>query len=338
MKERDDALRLLMSAMRGGLPEDSRWLEVVDIANRGWLVPALYLALERNDCLSRIRDEVRDYLALIHDRNRERNRRLRAQLIDTLRALNATGVQPVLLKGAITLFSGEETEWRSRMMSDLDIHIEADDMPAARAALTKIGYRETDSAHNLARPDDAGVLSLHGLPNARSRPYLSGKPETWAPLVERDEVTARVPTPTARALHLLVHDMIKEGDYWRLRINLRHLHDLALLSDAIDWNGVASALRDPAGRGSLALQLLALRELFGVDVPPPLSGGGVHKLRHRARLRAASKGPAASIARLIGRLSWGYRRFRESYSWRGAGDFTSRVRHNLAAPPKGSTL
>ena len=76
MNKRGDPLRLLMSAMRGSLPDESRWLEVVDIANRGWLVPALYVALEREDCLSRIPDEVRDYLALIHDRNRERNRRL----------------------------------------------------------------------------------------------------------------------------------------------------------------------------------------------------------------------------------------------------------------------
>lgn len=327
-----------MAAMRGRLPDESRWLEVVDIANRAWLVPALYVALERVDCLSRIPDDVRDYLGLIHDRNRERNRRLRAQLVETLRALNGAGIHPVPLKGAITLFTGEEMEVRSRMMSDLDVHIEPAEMPAAKAALAAIDYRETESGHNLARPDDAAVLSLHGVPNARSRRYLSGKPESWAISVERDDVTALVPTPTARALHLVVHDMIKEGDYWRLRINLRHLHDLSFLSDAVDWNGVASALRDPAGRGSLALQLLALRDLFGVDVPPAFSASRAHRLRHRARLRAAGQGAAASTARLVGRLAWGYRRFRESYAWQGSGDFARRVRHNMVAPAKGSTL
>ena len=331
-------LRALAALFQGELPEEAEWSRIIDLANRAWLTPAVHVALEKHGRLAEIPDAVRDYIAVLHERNVERNGRLRSQLIEALGALNRASIEPILLKGAVSLFVGDEAKVGSRMISDLDISIEPYQAAAAAAALRNIGYGATDNPREFARTIDVGVVEFHDRPNFRSERYLSGDLRQSAPLIKREGVSAHVPTATARALHLIVHDMIKEGDYWRLRINLRHLHDLSFLSDAVDWNGVASALRDPAGRGSLALQLLALRDLFGVDVPPAFSASRAHRLRHRARLRAAGQGAAASTARLVGRLAWGYRRFRESYAWQGSGDFARRVRHNMVAPAKGSTL
>lgn len=341
MKQRSNSVRLVTSALSGAIPARSEWLPLIELASRGWLVPGLYVAFERAGCLNDVPDFVRGYLALLHDRNAERNRRLRAQLIETLAALNAAAIEPVLLKGAIHLFCGDTATIRSRMISDLDINIVPEQIADAKEALVKLGYRETDNPRELGRSDDVGVIEIHERPHVRSQRYLSGDLGLSAPVVERELVRARVPTPTAHATHLIVHDMIKEGDYWRLTINLRHLHDLSFLArsaEGIDWQRVANTFTDRSGKGALAMQLRALRDLFGVESPSHLRGGFLDKMRHELRLQAAGEGVAGWLLRLAGKLLWGFHRFSESYTWQGCRDLTRRVRWRLACPAKGSTL
>lgn len=341
MKQLSHPIRLVTSALQGRLPDRFEWFHLLETANRGWLTPALYVAFESNSCLEEIPDPVRGYLALLHDRNFQRNRRLRAQLIEAVGALNAAAIEPILLKGAIKLFCGDAASVRSRMISDLDINIAPTQMADAKAALSRLGYCERENPRELARPSDVGVIELHDKPNIRAARYLSGDFGTSAPVVEQEGVKARIPNPTAQAIHLIVHDMIKEGDYWRLTFNLRHLHDLANLAahpDGIDWHRTASTLCDRSGAGALALQLRALRDLFGVESPSDFRGGRADKLRHAVRLQAARQGVAGSLIRFAGKLLWGFHRFRESYTWQGGRDFTRRVNLRLLSSPKGSTL
>ena len=341
MTRREHPLRLVASALQGRLPDGSEWSSLLEIANRGWLTPALYVAFERKDCLGQIPGGVRDYLALLHDRNAERNRRLRAQLIEALRAMNAVGIEPILLKGAIKLFCGDGASIRSRMISDLDINIAPDQVSDVKKALSQLGYGETDNPRELGRSEDVGVIELHDRPNVRSARYLTGDFGTSAPAVEREGVKARVPSQTAQATHLIVHDMIKEGDYWRLGINLRHLHDLAHLersTDGIDWHRIATILCDDLGKGALAMQLLALHDLFGLETPIQLRGGPIGRLRHKARLQAVELNTTGSLIRMSGKLAWGFHRFRESYTWQGWRDLTRRVHLRLVSSTKGSTI
>jgi hypothetical protein len=314
---------------------------LIEVANRAWLGPALFVSFERTARLGNIPSSVRDYLELLHDRNLERNRRLRSQLIEVVGALNESGIEPVLLKGAITLFCGSETRVRCRMISDLDLNVAPAERAATTAALLRLGYSEMADPNEFGRSEDVGVIELHFAPNVRSARYLSGALGTSAPLLERDRVKARVPNATAQAAHLIVHDMIKEGDYWQLRFNLRHLDDLAALSssqEGVGWHYVSKTLFDRSGRAALAMQLFALRELFGIDSPPELSKGLMTKLRHAARLQAARENVTGSSVRFVGKLLWGFHRFLESYRWKGGADFAHRLRSRLLASPKGSTL
>ena len=334
-------LRALAALFQGELPEEAEWSRIIDLANRAWLTPAVHVALEKHGRLAEIPDAVRDYIAVLHERNVERNGRLRSQLIEALGALNRASIEPILLKGAVSLFVGDEAKVGSRMISDLDISIEPYQAAAAAAALRNIGYGATDNPREFARTIDVGVVEFHDRPNFRSERYLSGDLRQSAPLIEREGVSAHVPTATARALHLIVHDMIKEGDYWRFRINLRHLRDLVDLSassEGIDWDAVSGALPDRVGRGALAMQLNALQNLFSVETPANLRRGAGARLRHSARIAATDEGLASAPIRLAGRILWGARRFRDSYSRRGAKDFAGRVRRNLVEPTKGSTV
>jgi len=314
---------------------------VLEVANRGWLCPALYLALRRSGQLDDVPVAVREYLCFLHDRNHERNRRLREQLVEAVRALNGAAIEPVLLKGAIHLFTGAPDELGARMISDLDIGIAPDETIRAKSALEELGYRCPGNDRQWARPDDAGVIEFHDRPSARSAPYLADDLRARSPSRQRDGAVARIPTPTARALHLIVHDMIKEGDYWTFRIDLRHLHDLAELArsiEGIDWQHLSAVLSDRRARGALVVQARALEDLFGIEIPTDLRPGRQAQLRHSARLVCASRGPTASLLRLTGNLSRGVRQLTDGYKWSGSRKLTRQVYKRLASGSSGSRL
>jgi len=335
------SLRQLTAALDGRLPQPEAWPAVLELAGRGWLVPALHLAVQRADRPDALPDEVRDYLSLLHDRNRERNRRLREQLVEAARALNAAGIEPILLKGAIHLFTAGEEDLGSRMISDLDLSIAPAETARARAALTGLGYRGCGEEREMARPQDAGVIEFHHRPSARSAPYLSGDLRASSPVMMRDGAAARIPPATARALHLIVHDMIKEGDYWTFRINLRHLHDLAALArsgDGIDWQRLGASLSDPVGRNALLVQAKALEDLYGIAIPPDLRAGRSARLRHVARLVCAGRGRAAALVRLAGNVSRGLHHLGEGFIWRGGRTFGRKVHHRLMSRGSGSRI
>lgn len=334
MTKAGHSLRLVTAALQGRLPEEADWPSVLEIGNRGWLTPALYVGLKRADRLDEIPPPVREYLSFIHDRNYERNRRLRAQLIEAIKALNAAAIEPILLKGAIHLFTAATDELGSRMISDLDISIAPVEMARAKSALMALGHSRFGSVRELARPHDVGVIELHDRPSARSARYLFGDLKACSPTTARDGTSAGIPSPTAQALHLIVHDMIKEGDYWSFRIDLRHLQDLAELSrsgEVIDWQRLRAVLCDRTGRQALLVQARALEDLFGVRIPSNLRGGRHVELRHIARLICVSRGPTASIVRLIGKLSRGAHHLANDYSWPGSWKFSQQVYSSLAS-------
>jgi hypothetical protein len=335
------AVRLVTAALRGRLPHAADWPVVLETANHGWLGPALHLALERADQIDEIPTPVRDYLSLLHERNRARNQRLRAQLIEATRALNAAAIEPILLKGAIHLFSAGDDQLGSRMISDLDIALAPGEVAAARAALAALGYQGADVDREMARPDDVGVIELHDRPSLRSARYLSQDLAACSPAATRDGAVARIPPATARALHLIVHDMIKEGDYWSLRIDLRHLHDLAGLArpgGGLDWQCLAAMLPDPVGRKALVMQARALEDLFGISIPPDLRPRRAAELRHVARLACAGRGPVASVVRLAGTVSRGIHHLADGYVWRGGRKFGRQVYRRLASRGIGSRV
>jgi hypothetical protein len=153
----------------------------------------------------------------------------------------------------------------------------------------------------MSRPQDAGVLEL--------RPYRADGLEQ-PKLVERHGLRAKVPAATSRALHWILHDLVKEGDYWRGRIELRHMHDLALMarSEAIDWTALRASLPDKNARNALDTQLLALRYFFGTSIPAECTRRPVIRLHHWRRIFASRHPFLGAPLRLAGNLLWGTRR------------------------------
>lgn len=298
-------LDVLIAGLRGLPVPDADWLAVSALANRTLLTPALFEALSASGELHRLPLDAAEYLCFLHACNRDRNQRLRAQLDEAVGALNTAGICPVLLKGAVPVFICPGSRLPVRITSDLDISVDAAELPAAQRCAEALGYVRVPPQRGMARPQDVGMLELR---------------ETWAETpepasrVERDGLRAMIPSANSRALRWILHDLFKEGDYWRGRIDLRHLHDLWRLSEdeRIDWPALRGRMPRGHARNAMDTQLLALNHFFEVRIPAECSRQPVARLQHWRRLFTARHRAAGAPLRLAGNLSWGaWRLFRE---------------------------
>jgi len=306
------AFDALLGALRGEPPDTRLWTDVIELANRSWLTPALLAAFTASGRVDELPADVRQYLGFIHGRNRDRNLRLRAQLQEAVAALNRAGIRPILLKGAITLFTAPGSAIGNRMMSDLDLLIEESDSATAEASLAALGYRRAEGQHGLWRPQDPGVVELHARAGVIAE-YSAG--ESAARLLKRDRngANALLPSPTLQALNLILHDQIKEGDYWRGCIDLRHLCDLATLSampGGIDWVYLRAALHGRLWLNALEMQALTLHGVLGVTIPSTMRRRLVPKLQYRRRMAQIRHPMLTAPLRIAGATAWVFRRIR----------------------------
>ena len=319
------ALEALITGLRGRAVAASDWQAVLALANHTLLTPALFSSLTDTGEMDRVPRDVREYLRFIHDRNRQRNLRLRAQLNEAVAALNRRGIVPLLLKGAVPLFVSPASRAPSRMTSDLDLAVEAAEEAAAHACLGELGYSEVAGVRGMARSQDAGILEL--------RPRRSNDVEP-PKLVRRGRLQVKVPPVQSRALHWIMHDLIKEGDYWRGRLDLRHLHDLAQLAegDGVDWSALRASLPCGSARNALDVQLLALHHFFGAMIPPECARRPVVRFQHWRRIFPAKHPIIGAPLRLAGNLAWGaWRISRKGAVTRGGPvDLTRRITRTLA--------
>src|SRR4029450_7192375 len=131
---RQAALAQLSLCLQGQVPPQADWMAMLDLANRSLATAQLCAALMASGAADSLPDDVRVFLLDVQSRNRERNRRLVVQLHDALRALNAVGIEPVLLKG-IALWAGRPAEQFDRILADIDLLVRGPEVDRAIEAL-----------------------------------------------------------------------------------------------------------------------------------------------------------------------------------------------------------
>jgi hypothetical protein len=258
---------------------DFPWNELLEVANRAFLTPALCVSLSHESLSSAVPDSVASYLAELSRLNRVRNGRLRQQLAELVAALNERGVTPLLLKGAGVLFARDDSYALSRMVTDLDILVAPDQGAAALAVLAERGYRSmsdrappTHTLGDFVRPQDVGAVDLHVA--LLTEPALLPLDDVMVRATDHavGGLHVRLLSPTDRALHLLLHDLIQDHGLHDGRLNIRHLHEFAVLAAGarIDWPALRAHLARHRLQAALDLWLLASGEFFGTR--PALSG------------------------------------------------------------------
>jgi hypothetical protein len=124
-----------------GENRDLDWYKIYALATSNMVAPTLYSQLVKKNCLHLAPIEVQHALRELHHLNKARNSRQQSVLKDTVRILNTRGIEPLLLKGSISLLSETMSEVTDRMMSDIDIALYNAPPERGEEALIQSGYR-----------------------------------------------------------------------------------------------------------------------------------------------------------------------------------------------------
>ncbi len=275
------------------------WPQVLGTANQNLITPALWSELLHLGFENELPLEVRKYLVDIHHLNTKRNQHLVQQTLEIAELFNKIGIEPILLKGASTLFHNIYLDQGSRMLTDIDILVPRELALDCWELLRAKGYEPHEDGkstaihhhphhlHPLSRAGEYAVIELHHevLP-ATTSGLLYG-----AAITEEDarQITSsvsanterlqcdghilRLPSWTSRALHCLLHSAFLEANAYRSGIlPLRSLHELALLQNLhgseIDWPGISQLLMGSGKQKPLHAWPYLAHRLFGSALPP----------------------------------------------------------------------
>jgi len=227
------------------------WEQVIELANKSFVTSALWSALLQKGMRAGLPLEVADYLAYIHEMNRIRNDAIEKQLVEIICALNGLGIEPLLLKGAALLLSRAFEDSAARMMIDIDLLVETDDVKKILQTFSALKY-QTETAtfpndnHHLSpiyRSGDPAPIEIHT--RLLNRFYNIGilkMDDIWkdSTLVKTDGMSWRQLSPSHAIIYNVIHSQIQHGNFGRGNISLRDLLDLVLISryysDLVDWD------------------------------------------------------------------------------------------------------
>jgi hypothetical protein len=271
------ALAQLAQLLTGRSPKNPDWRAILALAGEQLLTPQLY---NRLDALrSGVPADVLSYVGEAHRRTRARNVRLSQTLADALTALNAAGVEPVLLKGC-ALWARTPPPACDRLISDLDLLVKPQEMQAAIDALVSAGFgvlgddrltRDHDVVV-LGRPADVGAIDLHQRPpGPRGAVEIS---DADLRSVRLEGGAAKVLSPELQILTAAIHDQLHDAHFWRGGFDIRRLLDIAVIAEgSVDWARLAARCKTPQIGAALTAQLEAAHRIAAADIPEGMRAG-----------------------------------------------------------------
>jgi len=316
------------------------WITVVDIANRHHVAPTLWLALKRKALTDSLPVDLQNYLAMLHDLNRQRNQLIREQAIEAASALKRQGLCPILMKGGISLFEDGVDDGLC-MMADIDMLVQENELAAGAAALYSLGYflLRTPPSHAHAwtfhRPMSLVTIDLHR--------HVGPQRDLLTPMAARDAAVSlpgeggTLPglSPTHRAQLLLMTFGIFERHFRNGHIPLKGLHDLAALynrhGDKIDWEAITKTAELHRFSASAQAFLHLAHCILAVPMPAFLHETTASRRHLRRCLLQLALPPFEQAVRSWTYLAWPFDCFRMDYRYgcgvRGLGLYVARLQH-----------
>ncbi|HKY83157.1 MAG TPA: nucleotidyltransferase family protein [Sphingobium sp.] len=322
MARRDD-LRGLLAYLRGDMPAAPDWTGVIALANKALCSPALAARLIESGQFSLLPTDVRTFLKDIHRRNKERNRRLLAQLDEAAAILNAIDVRPILLKGTAWLAAAEPTRRAARLLADIDLMVAPQHFFAVIDQLARIGYTldhqalRTDVPVVLSRAQDAATIDLHSEYGSSGTVFYDHHRLTaGGTTVDLPGSRVNLPSSVDSIAILLLHDQLKGRDYLRGRIDLRHLLDIQDFAESFgdeEWRELDRLFANPYARDAMRTQLLTARNLLGIDIPGWLVRGMRARIQYGRRLFQLRWPQTAAALTLLSMLDPAYLSARRAF-------------------------
>jgi len=277
------------------LNDMSQFEAMMQAAARRHLLPAALVQLKDKGILPPHRSErakdgsIVTQLADFENRFKQRRASFGTALHDVVSCLNKVGVQPIVLKGSMSLISGQP-EWR--FQRDIDFAVEPSEADKTVSALRTDGFRECDDQNErphhlqpMTRDDMPGTLEPHvKLAGARARAVLpddvliqSVTDQAW------QGVNYRAMSNAGFLLHGLAHHHFQNRGYIYGTVSLKGLLEFAHTvsgmqePDVLELDRLTAAL--PRLRAGLQLWYGLARHLLGARLPPGVTiSSGAEKL------------------------------------------------------------
>lgn len=283
----DGAVESLSALRIELLSNPERWGAVIEAARDRLLLSALAHQLDRRGLVPPAGAanrpgslSVPDFFAETAASYGARRDRMAEGLFIVVGALNDAGIEPILLKGAVSLWTGAP-QWR--FLRDLDILIQPHESDRAFDALLASGFVPTEDGvettyhlSGLAHPDMPGWVELHFGASSIHGEDLMPTAELRAASTVADWNGARAgfaPLPQ-RMLHALIHHHFHHhgGLYGIIHVN--GLFEFAWGLGELTGDEAAfladRSRRDPLLAAAVDLWLAAAVDLFGATLPPGL--------------------------------------------------------------------
>jgi hypothetical protein len=273
------------AALRADL--DADWGAFIASCDRLRLTPAVAERILKRGLLTEgaLRRERGAALAAVVAAHIERRKVLAKRLDELVAAFNRDGIEPILIKGAVSLWTGTPS-WRS--LRDIDLLVPAPDTGRAQAIAVALGYatrpgppRGRRSRHHmpeLVRPDLPGWIEIHGhAGNYNAEPFLSAaelaRDSPLSAVAARGRV--RLPPPHLVTLHALIHHHIGHSADRHGRLDLKGLYEFAAALNELDPAGREALHRRAAKHPRLAaavdLWVAAASDFYAMPVPAPFA-------------------------------------------------------------------
>lgn len=291
-----------LSALREDIGSgDVDWRDVVEIANRHFVTPALWVALRDKGLVQCLPRDLCDFLSEIHRLNVIRNGELRKEALIVAAGFNDAGIVPVMLKGGAHLFENAFGDPGTRMMRDLDILVPMDRFDESVAILDSLGFQteqesdewvETHSFPAVWRPGGVAPIELHKDVGPQRSVLEAEVALRDAVPVEADGHKLLVLSPTHQVIHNFFHGQIQDQFHGLGFISLKQLNDLLAIWDrhgnAVDWKAICKTMERQGWSTALTSYVHQANHLLDLpaqaDVPPTLRAK-LHFRRCLAQIR-----------------------------------------------------
>jgi len=235
------------------------WEKMVNISGKHLVTPALYCSLSKKGLLNALPDdELVAYFETILAANRDRNKRIIAQLHGIATQLNQADIEPLFLKGAASLATELYEDVGIRMMSDIDLLVPENRLMDSVAILEKMGYRAINANYTsyknhhhyipLVCDDEPAAVELHRR-IFRNVPKLLPAEDVWhdAMPFQFHNAHIKIPSPHHRIQHNIIHTYLVDRHYSKATVSLRQLYEFAMLrqslEEQLDWQKLAIDLK-----------------------------------------------------------------------------------------------
>lgn len=252
------------------------------------LATSLWPALD-DETRTRFAGELEGF-AVAHALNTDRNARLLTQLERVVTRLNQAGIKPLVLKGAAHLATGLWPTPGSRLISDIDLLVEAEALEPAFSALEEYagigpqerGHPEVNKRHKHMMPVlNAGgpaAIELHHAvyAGAASRLAPVGLLRERARPIRLGEGEALILSPTDRVLTAMLHGPAGNGTWLVPTLQTRDMLDIHFLDTAhgneIDWLWIQFQLASTGWAVATEITNACLERFTGMAAPFDRSG------------------------------------------------------------------